>query len=209
MFRSWRYTNNMSTQILDESYWNSRYENSQTGWDIGAPSTPLVTYFKSLTDRSLRILIPGCGNGYEAGWLLENGFTNLTVIDIAPSLTASLQEKYQYYSGKQLHVITGNFFELEGSYDLIVEQTFFCALDPVLRSDYARKMHQLLAPVGKLMGVLFNREFEGGPPFGGNSTEYEALFSPLFHLHKLEACYNSIPPRMGSEVFILFEKKEP
>ncbi len=198
----------MSSTSLDAGYWNSRYENHQTGWDIGSPSTALITYCSQLTNRAIRILIPGCGNGYEAGWLLENGFTDITLIDIAPTLTAALSEKYKAYAGKQLHVITGDFFTLSGTYDLIIEQTFFCALDPSLRNAYAAKMHSLLAPGGKLMGVLFNREFEGGPPFGGNNKEYESVFSPLFHIRRLEPCYNSIPPRMGSEVFVLLEKKE-
>ncbi len=107
---------------------------------------------------------------------------------------------------KHLRLVTGDFFQYEGPFDLILEQTFFCALSPALRKDYALKMHELLTPGGKLAGVLFDKDFGGGPPFGGYAEEYRALFEPLFRIRTLAPCYNSIPPRAGTEVFILLEK---
>ncbi|MCU0386695.1 MAG: TPMT family class I SAM-dependent methyltransferase, partial [Flavihumibacter sp.] len=82
----------------------------------------------------------------------------------------------------------------------------FCALDPSLRSQYVNKMSALLAPGGKLVGVLFNRAFEGGPPFGGSKEEYEQLFAKTFSRRSMEPCYNSIPPRRDAELFIRMEK---
>ena len=67
-------------------------------------------------------------------------------------------------------------------------------------------MFEVLNPGGKLAGVLFNRAFEGGPPFGGNMDEYVQLFSEKFVVKTMAACYNSIEPRMGSEVFVVFIK---
>ncbi len=64
-------------------------------------------------------------------------------------------------------------------------------------------MHSLLKPGGKLVGVLFNRAFEGGPPFGGNMDEYQDLFEPTFTLQTLASCYNSIKPRMGQKYLSL------
>jgi SAM-dependent methyltransferase len=188
----------MSQTTLDADYWSNRYQQQQTGWDIGYGSTPLVEYLQSLKDKSISILIPGCGNAYEAEWLLKNDFSNVTVLDISPVLTAALEERFK---GQPIGIITGDFFEHEGQYDLILEQTFFCALDPSLRSKYVEHMHQLLKPGGKLVGVLFNKEFEGGPPFGGSKEEYEQLFSKHLHIKKMELCYNSISPRKGSELF--------
>ncbi|MDX5347428.1 MAG: TPMT family class I SAM-dependent methyltransferase, partial [Hymenobacteraceae bacterium] len=48
--------------ILDQKFWESRYRSNETGWDTGAITTPLKMYFDQLHDKSLRILIPGCGN---------------------------------------------------------------------------------------------------------------------------------------------------
>lgn len=192
---------------LDADFWNDRYLAGQTGWDLGAPSPPLVAYIDQLPRKDLAILIPGCGNAHEAAYLLQQGFTNLTVVDLAPALTAALEKQLAAYSGKSLRIITGNFFDLEGQYDLVLEQTFFCALDPSLREAYVRQMHALLKPGGRLAGVLFDRDFEGGPPFGGSAAEYRKLFEQDFVLHTLAPCYNSIAPRAGSEVFINFERK--
>jgi methyl halide transferase len=190
--------------LLDADYWSKRYLEQQTGWDIGYGSTPLVEYLQSITDKNISILIPGCGNAHEAQWLLQNGFTNVTVLDISPVLTAALEEKFKE---QPIKILTGDFFEHKGQYDLILEQTFFCALDPSLRSKYVTQMHQLLKPEGKLVGVLFNKEFEGGPPFGGSKEEYEQLFSKHLHIKKMELCYNSIPQRKDAELFFSADGK--
>lgn len=190
-----------------QEYWNNRYRENQTGWDIGSPSTPLKTYIDQLTDKSLEILIPGCGNAYEAEYLLENGFQHITLIDIAPDLTAALAKKIGTSYGDRVKILTGDFFQLTGKFDLVFEQTFFCALDPALRPAYVQKMQELLAPGGLLVGVLFNRDFDGGPPFGGHLEEYIPLFEPYFHIKKMEPCYNSIDSRKGTELFIILEAR--
>jgi copper chaperone CopZ len=149
-------------------------------------------------------LIPGGGNSYEAEYLLQQGFTNITVIDIAPTLVEVLQQKFVNHPA--VKIILGDFFEHQGQYDWIIEQTFFCALPPTMRPKYVWKMHQLLAPKGKIVGLLFNREFEEGPPFGGNKVEYINLFSGAFTIQKMEVCPNSVAPRANSELFIELEK---
>ena len=195
----------MQETPLNSEYWNHRYQQHETGWDIGQVSTPLKEYIDQLQHKDIAILIPGCGNSYEAAYLLQQGFTNVTVIDIAPLLVQQLLQKFSDYTGNQLTVIAGDFFRLQGQYDLILEQTFFCALEPSLRPQYAIKMKELLKPGGTLAGVLFNRDFEGGPPFGGNTGEYQQLFAPLFTIKTMAPCYNSIVPRAGAEVFITFK----
>ncbi|MEO6316232.1 MAG: methyltransferase domain-containing protein [Chitinophagaceae bacterium] len=193
---------------FDAAYWSNRFGKGDTPWDIGQVSRPLKEYFDQLNDKKISILIPGCGNGYEAAYLLENGFTNITVIDISPILTAALAVKFSNYTGTRLKIVTGDFFELGGSFDLVVEQTFFCALHPSLRKQYVLQMHRLLSEHGKLSGVLFNKAFDNaGPPFGGTLPLYQELFAPLFYIKTLAPCYNSIAPRDGTECFIIAGKK--
>ncbi len=192
---------------LDKDYWETRYQLHETGWDVGTVSTPLKAYIDQLQDKNISILIPGCGNAYEAEYLLANGFSNVTLIDISPSLVEALKKKFTAEDQQKIHITCANFFEHNAPYDLVLEQTFFCALDPALRKAYVDKMHGLVKPGGKLVGVLFDRDFEGGPPFGGGKAEYEKLFAEKFALKKMEACYNSIGPRSGTELFINLEKK--
>ncbi|MCW5906425.1 MAG: methyltransferase domain-containing protein [Chitinophagales bacterium] len=198
---------NDSEQNLDREFWDKHWRDNQTGWDMGAVSPPLKEYIDQLDAKDIAILIPGCGNTYEAEYLLQNGFTNVTVIDISPTLTAALQQKFGEAVGRTIHIVCGDFFELNNAFDLILEQTFFCALSPKLRLKYVMKMHSLLKPGGKLVGLLFNKQFEQeGPPFGGTAQEYEMLFAPYFRFKTFEECRNSHPKRKGSELFINFVK---
>ncbi len=191
---------------LDQTYWENQYVSETTGWDLGKPSPPLQSIIDELSDKNLRILIPGCGNAYEAEYLLEKGFSDVTLIDISPTLVSDLQEKFK--ENKQIKVILGDFFAHEGEYDLVLEQTFFCALPLSMRQKYVWKMHQLLSPSGTIKGLLFNRFFEKqGPPFGGDQATYEAFFSNAFEIKKIDICENSISARANTEFSIIFAKK--
>ncbi len=190
---------------LDKSYWESRYENNQAGWDAGEITTPLKEYFEQLADKNVSILIPGAGNSYEAEFLHDAGFKNVTVIDLASNPLNNIRKRIPSFPAENL--IEGNFFDHNKKHDLIIEQTFFCALDPILRPAYAKKMAELLPSGGKLAGVLFETEFEGGPPFGGNKEEYLQYFEPFFQIKTLEKCYNSIKPRENRELFMILERK--
>ena len=192
-------------KALDKDYWNDRYTKGESSWDIGYVSTPLKEYIDQLDNKNISILIPGCGNAYEAEYLLQKGFNNITLIDISTVAAEAVKEKFASY-GDKLKVIRGDFFELQQKFDLILEQTFFCALDPSLRKNYAAKMYDLLKQDGKLAGLFFNRSFDDSPPFGGNKEEYMNLFAPLFDILVMEKAYNSIERRMGTELFMIARK---
>lgn len=190
-------------KVLDQSYWDSQYQSNQLGWDLGKVSPPIKSYFDAIDDKNAAILIPGSGNSYEAEYLSRQGFTNITVIDIAPTLVEKLKQKF---ADKNITVLLGDFFEHQGEYDYIIEQTFFCALPPTMRQKYIDKMHRLLTPHGKLVGLLFNREFESGPPFGGSLAEYDMLFRKAFIFNTITVAGNSVSERANSELFIEFQK---
>lgn len=191
---------------FNQEYWQQRWEKGETGWDIGFVSTPIKEYIDQLQDRSIKILIPGCGNAYEAAYLIKQGFVNTYVIDISESAIANIRKRIPNLPPDQ--IIHGDFFEHTGQYDLIIEQTFFCALDPSLREQYVEHMHLLLKPNGRRVGVMFNVPlYDDHPPFGGNESLYRSLFEPYFEIDIMAPCYNSIPQRSGSEVFVNFRRK--
>lgn len=187
---------------LDAKYWNDRYLQNDFGWDIGYVSTPLKNYFDQLTNKDLFILIPGAGNSYEAEYLVNTGFKNVFVCDLAPEALQNLKKRCPAFKAENL--LLNDFFELKGqTFDLIIEQTFFCAINPALRQQYFTKMHSLLNPGGKLVGLLFNAPLNvDQPPFGGNKEEYTSYFKDLFSITTYETAYNSIQPREGRELFI-------
>jgi thiopurine S-methyltransferase len=127
------------------------------------------------------------------------------VIDISPEPIHNIKKRLPFFPPEQL--ITADFFKHQGAYDLIIEQTFLCALDPSLQQAYAPQIHELLKPLGKLVGVLFTEPLHTTtPPFALTKETYTTLFSPYFKIQKLETCYNSIKPRQGRELFMILQK---
>lgn len=191
-------------KIKSGSDWEERYQRGDIGWDMGRVSPPLKAYFDQLSDKTLEILIPGAGNAYEAEYLYNLGFENVYIADIAKMPLQNFAQRTPHFpKEKILHI---NFFDISQQFDFIVEQTFFCALDPSQRMAYAKQIQNVLKPNAKLVGVLFDFPLtDAGPPFGGNQLEYLKYFKERFKIHKLERCYNSHPKRSGKELFINFE----
>lgn len=191
-------------KISDKAFWENRYETNNTGWDVGNITTPMKAYIDQIHNKDLKILIPGAGNGYEFDYLISKGFKNVTVIDIAKQPLINLEKRNPDFKE---HFIQIDFFEFQGDFDLILEQTFFCALEPSKRTNYVDKMHSLLRANGKLAGLLFDFSLtEVGPPFGGCKEEYLNLFNNKFKIITLDKAINSIKPREGRELFFIFEK---
>ena len=192
---------------MQEEYWTQRYEQGATGWDTGEVTWPLRAYITQLVDKSKKILIPGSGNAYEAVYLHQQGFVNTYVLDISAYPLRTFRQKHPDFPKE--HVLHQDFFTHQSTYDLILEQTFFCALLPSLRPRYARKMYELLREGGQLVGVLFDDPLhEDHPPYGGRREEYLTYFDSYFRIKTFERCYNSIPPRQDRELFIQLVKKK-
>ncbi len=191
---------------LNKQFWDDRYTSDQTGWDVGSITTPLKEYIDQLSDKSIRILIPGCGNSYEAEYLFNKGFKNVFIADYAQTALDNFSKRVPDFPKDNL--ICDDFFNINDSYDLILEQTFFCAIDKNKRAAYAKQVHKLLSPKGKLVGLLFNAPLnEDHPPYGGNKEEYITYFEPYFEFKVFDKASNSITERDGRELFILFNKK--
>lgn len=191
---------------FNREYWDNRYCENETPWDIGYVSTPIKTYIDQLKDKSAKILIPGGGNSYEAEFLWKYGFKNTYILDFAKQPLYNFKKRVIDFPEEQL--LNNDFFEIKETFDLILEQTFFCAINPELRIDYVEQMFKLLKPKGKLVGLLFQFPLsESGPPFGGNISEYRELFKKKFEIRTLEIAINSVKERQGKELFFIFEKK--
>jgi hypothetical protein len=211
---------------LNAEYWQERWTNEQTGWDIGHPNHGLIAEVKSRFPKTSKILIPGAGRGHEAEALWEEGYLNTYVCDWAPEAFESLaksevllrvQREVPPKAGAKTfltpeeaksRLIVADFFTLEGSYDLLLEQTFFCAIDPSQREQYVEQAAHLLKPLGMWMGIFFDCHFPTeGPPFGGDKETYRRLFEKHFEITKLERFEGSIGPRLGKELLGLMHCK--
>ncbi len=189
-----------------KKYWDTLYASDKTGWDIGSISTPLKEYFDQLTNRNIRILVPGGGKGWEAEYLYKQGFVNTYILDFSEKALAEFKSRCPQFP--ESNIIKADFFKHCNTYDLIVEQTFFSSFNPKNRSKYVLKVAKLLAERGRYVGLLFNHEFNfERPPFGGSPAEYKELFAQSFDFVVFSTAYNSIAPRTGRELFLLLKKK--
>lgn len=191
---------------FDKKFWNNLYEVEDTGWDMGIVSPPLKSYFDKLENKEQHILIPGAGNAHEAEYLHTSGFVNVHVLDVAPQAVTRFKSRVSSFPLDHIH--NEDFFAHKGQYDLIIEQTFFCALEPSLRQQYKEQMHALLLPEGKLAGLLFGVELnDDRPPFGGSESEYRNLFSNRFTIIEMGMAKNSHVKRAERELFFELLKK--
>ncbi len=197
---------------LSATAWENRYRESNTPWDLAGPTPEFVRLAKEgWFPKRGKALVPGGGRGYDAIHLAKLGL-EVDLVDFAPSaLNAALelaaQEKVTIYAYRE------NFFELpkqgyhQKAYDLVLEYTFFCAIDPSLREAYALAMHQLLKPGGLFLGLFFplNTDKEG-PPFVVAQSEVEKIFSPYFSL-EFQKPIASISPRKDREFLGIFRNR--
>jgi len=177
-------------------FWESRYRDHTTPWDAGKVPDALRDYTKRIKSGS-RILIPGCGSAYEAGYLAENGF-DVLAIDFSPA-AVELAKKNLFRFGDIVRL--ADFFEFDYGkpYDVIYERAFLCALPPRMWPQYAPRTAQLLRPGGELAGFFFFRETEKGPPFGTTPEALHALLDPHFDLVEDRMATDSIPVFQDAE----------
>jgi len=190
---------------INKEYWENLYKNKTLGWDIGNISPPLKEYFNQLTNKDIKILVPGAGNGYEASCLIDKGFTNTYYLDYSEGAINNFKKLNPNFPKE--NIIKEDFFKHSEKYDLIIELAFFTSIEPENRDTLAKKMHNLLNIGGKYVGLFFNHEFKlNKPPYGAMKETYLELIKDLFAIKTMEIAYNSIKPRKGRELFFIFEK---
>lgn len=165
-------------------YWEDRYQERDTGWDRGVVHPALDKWLsqKSLSredQRPSRILIPGCGNGYEVIKLASAGY-DVTAIDLAATPLNSLQQKLDE-AELTATLVKHDLFDFCSNepFDAVYEQTCLCAIEPRSRKKYEKKIHELLKPNGKLFALFMQCEdIIQGPPFHCDMEEMRSLFAP-------------------------------
>ena len=194
----------MAQDSSKSDFWESRYRDHTTPWDAGKVPDALRDYTKRIKSGS-RILIPGCGSAYEAGYLAENGF-DVLAIDFSPAAVELAKKNLSRFGDI---VRLADFFEFDYGkpYEVIYERAFLCALPPRMWPQYAPRMAQLLRPGGELAGFFFFRETEKGPPFGTTPEALHALLDPHFDLVEDRMASDSIPVFQDAEHWQIWRKR--
>lgn len=194
----------------EKEFWNQRYLDNSTGWDLGQVSPPFVhlVELRKLVPYS-NILIPGAGRGWEAIYLARQGF-EVTCVDFAPEAireaeTLSLKE------GVKVHYVEEDLFRLTpdrtGVFDYLLEQTCFCAIDPERRADYVKMAVRMIRPGGELVGLFYVHGKEGGPPWTTTAEEVRTLFRERFDFLEFAITDLSVESRKGEEILARLRRR--
>jgi len=190
--------------------WQRHYEENDLGWDLGQVAPPFVKLWQEEKLPLGKVLVPGCGRGHEVVFMAENGF-DVTAIDFSSGAVTYLKNalKKRNLEGRILHQ---DFFSLdeshEGVYDLVLEQTFFCAISPKQRRDYVLNVSRILKPGGILVGLFYHTDEQGGPPYNTTREDIEMHFSKKFEIQELDKTSLSTEQRKDKEWLGILKKPE-
>jgi len=194
------------------SFWDDKYLNNQAGWDMRT-TTPV---FEDLLHEQRflkpgRILITGCGKGYDAILAAKMGY-DVYAVDFsveAIKFAKGLADK----ENVRVNFIQEDIFKLDLIYkdyfDYVYDYVTYCAVLPERRKEFVEITAGFLKPGGKLIALLFPvEERKGGPPYAVDVKEFYELISPHLDLKFSSRRIKSIKPRMGREVLQIYLKKE-
>lgn len=172
----------MHSDPTHPDFWSPRYESGRTPWDLGRVPPALERFLAARPGRGQRVLLPGCGTGYEIAAFAAAGY-DVTAIDFSPAAIARARDHLPPHLGAQ--IVQGDFFDFafpRAPFDLIYERTFVCALPPAEWPRIAQRTADLLAPGGSLAGIYFFGDKDDGPPFGFAPGEAERIFGSASEL---------------------------
>lgn len=195
--------------------WENRYRSGDTPWDKGA-AHPALAHVLPLAVPVSRILVPGCGLGYDLEELAgQPGVTQVVGVDVADSAVAAARARLA--NRQDVQIEKADLFALSAehrsAYDLVWEHTCFCAIDPSRRNDYVRAVADALKPGGHLLAVFFLTPWDTpeenatlGPPFGCPPEELDRRFAPRFETVRIWEVPATYPGREQREQLRLLRR---
>lgn len=195
----------MASDSSQPEFWDTRYRDRVTPWDAGRVP-PKLEQWLATQSGGRRVLVPGCGSGYEVRAFAEHG-DDVLGIDFSDAALGAAQRTLGELAAR---VRQADFFTLAAPpFELAYERTFLCALPPPSRSRWARRIAELVRPGGMLVGFFYFGEAGRGPPFAITGLELHALLDPAFMLLDDEAvpAAQSVPVLAGKERWQVWQRR--
>ncbi len=184
----------MQHEVSGAGYWSERYRADTAGWDLGGPCPVFVAWLERKASPPVeRVAFPGCGHGHDLRHWVERGY-DAVGFDFAELDTDLPIEKRDVFTLGESH---------KAAFDIIVEYTCYCAIDPARRPEYVRALRGALAPGGIVLALLFPiGPRDGGPPFGVLESEIETVWGAEFEVVSVTTPAESVKPRQGRELLV-------
>merc|ERR1711939_152863 len=145
----------------ETDYWNERYQGAETEnfeWYCDFPQLE-AKITAALPEKNIRCLVVGAGTARFSGQMYDEGYENITNIDISDVCIAQMQKLYREKSNMQWVMMDVRMMSFDsGSFDFIFDKGTMDSLICGSHSEAsALKMnnavHKVLAPGGTYMNV--------------------------------------------------------
>jgi hypothetical protein len=187
--------------VSQPSFWNQLYAPGLDGWELGRVAPPLERFFTQDSPAGRRVLVVGAGRGNEARMLAQLGAT-VTALDFADEAVAALR------TISSIEVRQQDLFALKDpEWEIVVEHTCFCAIDPERRDEYVAAVAAALVPGGELVGLFWEHGRPGGPPYATTKAELQRRFGARFDWISDEVPPDSVAARQGQELLTRLRKR--
>ena len=201
----------MRKEVSNPEFWNDRYSSKTDNWTLNRPNPVL---FQAVEEKLIappgKFMAAGIGKGYDAIYASKAGFDVTAVdfskeaLDYAKGLAAKENVKINFVQDDLFH-LKNNWAE---QFDFIYEYVTFCAVDPVRREELFENFAAALKKDGVLFTVPFPiDERKGGPPFSLSLEYFYVTGSKFLKLEYYSKNINSLKPRKGNEVLMIFRKR--
>ncbi|KAF8302610.1 S-adenosyl-L-methionine-dependent methyltransferase [Clavulina sp. PMI_390] len=214
-----RDTTDVSKAINTEG-WEQTWKEGATPWTwrrINAPIDMILSQNIDGFPRSGKALVPGCGKGDDVVLFAKAGYEALgidasaTAIKLAEEWLATLPK--EDITGSTA-VKNENYFTwapAEG-FDIIYDYTFFVAIPPVIREQWAESAKRLIKPGGVLATLVFPIDGDrlDGPPFSVDVETYRKVLNT----EDWEVIFEGVPPNLqgqlvGRAKIVLWKSRKP
>ena len=172
----------------DGTDWEGRWQSGDTPWDLGRAPPSLEQTLAQLGSTPLDVAVPGAGRAHDALAFAAAGH-RVTAIDIAPSALAAAATQAEALD-LPLTLLEADWLDpsahAPATFDLVWEQTCYCAIPPARRADYARTLARVLRPGGRYVGLFWQHGREGGPPYHVTPAAVASDIGPWFEIEIIE-----------------------
>ena len=128
-----------------KSFWNERFEKTESNFDWYADWEQLGKYFKEFLKEEDKILMVGCGNSKMSSQMYNSLFKNITNIDISDVVITKMQKQFPEMKWLEMDAtkmdFEDNYFDCtidKGTLDAIM-----CGNDPSPPAKLVKEMHRV------------------------------------------------------------------
>jgi SAM-dependent methyltransferase len=195
-------------------FWGQRFQTGDMPWDRGGANPQLSAWLEAGALSPCRIIVPGCGSGYEVAILAAAGF-EVTALDYAPEAIARTRSLLESAA------LTAELIDADAlawqparAFDAVYEQTCLCALYPDQWRGYADQLHRWLVPGGTLYALFAQLLRPGaaegaieGPPYHCDINAMRALFPDFRWGWPKPPYHRTTHPRGLSELAVILARR--